>query len=53
MVILSRVTVGTPICDGAAGILHPSEMKMREGLNWINIKILSLVKLTDCNYMSP
>lgn len=46
MVILSCVTVGAPICDGAAGILHTSEMKMHEGLNWVNIKVLRLVKLT-------
>lgn len=51
MVILSHVNLGPAVYDGAVSTVNMSEIKVHDGLNLVNIKIISLVKLVDWNHM--
>ena len=52
MVILSHINLGPTVYDGAISILNMSEIKVHDGLNLVSLKIISLIKLVDWNYMA-
>ena len=52
MAILRHVNLGPTLYDGAISILNMSEIKVHDGLNLVNLKIISVVKLVDWNHMA-